>query len=216
MVPSAKAAMRGGATGISAINTIKSLTGFLEESDTVDHKTAISGYSGKNVKPIALRFICDIAKALPDVPISGVGGIENALDSAEFIALGCGNVQITTAVMEYGYRIIEDLTLGLKTYLYKGGYQSLTEFIGSAIDTISPVDELDRDSVVYPVFDQGKCIGCGRCAISCSDGGHSAIAFDKMPKLMGKKCVGCHLCRLVCPVNAISVSKRVAKPRGNS
>jgi dihydropyrimidine dehydrogenase (NAD+) subunit PreA len=77
------------------------------------------------------------------------------------------------------------------------------------------VDELDRDSVVYPVFDQDKCIGCGRCAISCRDGGHSAIDFDKMPKLIGKKCVGCHLCCLVCPVHGISVSKRVAKLREN-
>jgi dihydropyrimidine dehydrogenase (NAD+) subunit PreA len=209
--PSAKAAMKGGATGIAAINTIKSLTGFLSEKDTIEQKTAISGYSGRNVKPIALRFICDIAKTLPGIPISGMGGIENAYDSAEFIALGCGNVQITTAVMEYGYRIIEDLLLGLKNYLFSAGYKNLDVFIGSALERIAPADSLNRNSLVYPVFEREKCIGCGRCAISCSDGGHSAITFDKTPKLIPAKCVGCHLCRLVCPAGAVSVSKRVEK-----
>jgi dihydropyrimidine dehydrogenase (NAD+) subunit PreA len=213
VAPSAKAAMKGGATGIAAINTIKSLTGFLSEKDTIDHKTAISGYSGRNVKPIALRFICDIAKALPGIPISGMGGIENAYDSAEFFALGCANVQITTAVMEYGYRIIDDLTLGLKNYLITSGYKNLDEFIGSSIEKIESADNLNRESLVYPVFERDKCIGCGRCAISCSDGGHGAIEFDKNPKLIGGKCVGCHLCRLVCPADAVSVSKRVTKEK---
>jgi dihydropyrimidine dehydrogenase (NAD+) subunit PreA len=211
VTPSAKAAIKGGATGIAAINTIKSLTGFLSAIDTVDNKTAISGYSGRNVKPIALRFVCDIAKSLPGIPISGMGGIENALDSAEFISLGCGNVQITTAVMEYGYRIIDDLILGLKTYLYKSDYDNITPFIGSALKKIAPADELDRSSVVFPVFDREKCIGCGRCYISCRDGGHDAIIFEKTPKLNGKKCVGCQLCRLICPAGAVSVSKRVIK-----
>jgi dihydropyrimidine dehydrogenase (NAD+) subunit PreA len=213
VAPSAKAAMKGGATGIAAINTIKSLTGFLSEKDTIEYKTAISGYSGRNVKPIALRFICDIAKTLPGIPISGMGGIENALDSAEFIALGCANVQITTAVMEYGYRIIDDLKLGLKRYLSGAGYKSLGDLVGSALETIAPADTLNRESLVYPVFEREKCIRCGRCAISCSDGGHDAIAFEKMPKLIPTKCVGCHLCRLICPADAVSVSKRVTKEK---
>jgi dihydropyrimidine dehydrogenase (NAD+) subunit PreA len=209
----AKAAMEGGATGIAAINTIKSLTGFLSEPDLVDNKTAISGYSGRNVKPLALRFICDIAKALPGTPISGMGGIENFKDAAEFIALGCGNVQITTAVMEYGYRIIDDLTLGLSEYLFSLGYENLSDFVGSALQNITSADDLDRETIVYPKFEKESCIGCGRCYISCRDGGHDAIIFDDYytPKLSADRCVGCQLCRLICPVGAIKSSKRVAK-----
>ena len=73
--------------------------------------------------------------------------------------------------------------------------------------------ELDRDTVIFPTFDREKCIGCGRCFISCMDGGHQAITFgeDRQPHLVGTKCVGCHLCRLVCPAGAIGVSKRVKK-----
>jgi dihydropyrimidine dehydrogenase (NAD+) subunit PreA len=210
----AKAAMEGGATGIAAINTIKSLTGILSEPDLVDHKTAISGYSGRNVKPLALRFICDIAKALSGTPISGMGGIENFRDAAEFMALGCGNVQITTALMEYGYRIIDDLTLGLSEYLFSLGYENLSDFVGSALQNITSADDLDRETIVYPKFEKESCIGCGRCYISCRDGGHDAIIFDdycSTPKLSVEKCVGCQLCRLICPVGAINTSKRVTK-----
>ena len=68
------------------------------------------------------------------------------------------------------------------------------------------------------VIDQEKCIGCGRCAISCWDGGHQAITLfeERKPKLDGSKCVGCHLCLLVCPQGAITPSKkRVPLRRGD-
>lgn len=215
------AAMEGGADGIAAINTIKSISGInlsdMSPPPHINGKSAVSGYSGKAVKPIALRFIHDMAKheKLKGVPISGMGGIETWQDAAEFIALGCENIQITTAVMQYGYRIIDDLISGLKTYMKEKGYSSISEFAGTALDSFVNPDSLSRDTLVYPVINRDKCVGCGRCYISCADAGHQAIQFDadnRTPKIMGNSCVGCHLCLLVCPCNAIGTSKRVHKP----
>lgn len=219
MEDAACAAVCGGADGIAAINTIKCISGIdldsMEPYNAVSGKTSVSGYSGKAVKPIALRFINDMAKCteLRGVPLSGIGGIETWRDAAEFIALGCKNVQVTTAVMQYGYRIIDDLVSGLKAYMKRKNITELNALAGSALKSIVPPEELDRSTVTYPVFKHDKCIGCGRCYISCRDGGHQAIRFDNAgkPALNGSKCVGCHLCSLVCPVNAIGKSKRVLK-----
>lgn len=106
-----------------------------------------------------------------------MGGIENWDDAAEYILLGAGSVQVTTAVMQYGYRIIEDLTRGLNYYLAEQGISSVDQLRGMALDSISyTTDVLERDSVIYPKFNTAKCIGCGRCEISCADGGHQAIS----------------------------------------
>lgn len=217
----AAAAVSGGADGIAAINTIKCITGFdlenMQPYNAVGSKTSVSGYSGKAVKPIALRFINDMAKCedLNGVPLSGIGGIETWHDAAEFIALGCENVQITTAVMQYGYRIIDDLISGLKAYMKRKGIKNLSDLVGAALDTVTEPDKLDRSAVTYPVFGKNSCIGCGRCFISCRDGGHQAIDISDggKPVLKAGKCVGCHLCSLVCPVGAIGKSKRVQKKR---
>ncbi len=214
----ARAAVEAGADGIAAINTIKSimnidLDNFCSEPK-VAGKTSVGGYSGKAVKPIALRFISDMKKdpLLSDIPVSGMGGIETWRDAAEFISLGCGTVQITTAVMQYGYRIIEDLVSGLENYMSMNGIENVSSLEGRAIDNIVDAKDLDRDTIEYPRFDREKCIGCGRCYISCFDGGHQAIDFSSQsPRLIPDKCAGCQLCVLVCPVNAISAGTRVKK-----
>ncbi len=216
----ALAAMEAGATGIAAINTIKSIMNVDLESfcsgPEVRGKTSVGGYSGKAVKPIALRFIYEMRnnKTLSKVPISGMGGIETWKDAAEFLALGCENLQVTTAVMQYGYRIIEDLIEGMRFYLINEGYQSISEIVGKAIEHIVPSDELDRNSICYPKFNKNKCVGCGRCYLSCYDGGHQALEQEPdsgKPILIASKCVGCHLCKVVCPTNAIEAGKRVVK-----
>lgn len=213
------AAMEGGADGLAAINTVKSLTGLDLETVTATPSVAghssVSGYSGKAIKPIALRFICDMAQhpALRDVPISGMGGIETWHDAAEFLMLGCGNLQITTAVMQYGYRIIDDLTDGLSRFMASHGYTSLEAMQGAALPSVVPADQLDRESICYPRFDRAACVGCGRCYTACADGGHQAIVWDsnlRRPKLKGDRCVGCHLCLYVCPAGAIGAGKRLS------
>lgn len=213
MTPVATAAYFAGADGISAINTIKSLT--MNPRGEISGKRIISGYSGRAVKPIALRFIAEIAgnPVTKGVQVSGIGGITLWWDALEFIQLGCRNVQVCTAIMEYGQRIVEDLKWGLQHYMLGRGISSLDELVGEELTQLARPSDVDRDSIVYPLVDREKCIGCGRCFISCSDGGHQAISFgtDRTPRLNGAKCVGCHLCSLVCPTGAIGLSKRVPK-----
>ncbi len=220
MTPAAEAALRSGADGIAAINTIKSVIGVSPytyvSAPAVKGKSAVGGYSGNAVKPIALRFISELGQneKLKDLHISGMGGIETWRDALEFILMGAGSLQVTTAVMQYGYRIIDDLCSGLNYYLAQFGVSNVRDIVGAGLSSVSDTtDVLERDTVLFPRFDTEKCIGCGRCYISCRDGGHQAIRFeDRVPKLDGSKCVGCHLCRLVCPENAISsVSKRIRR-----
>jgi dihydropyrimidine dehydrogenase (NAD+) subunit PreA len=232
MIPPAEAALQGGAAGIAAINTIKSFTGFnpgtLKALLDVSGSTAVSGYSGKAVKPIALRFVSEIKtwKTTAGVPFSGMGGIETWQDALDFLLLGCENIQITTAVMQYGYRIIEQLVSGLSHFLSRRGYRSLKEIIGRGLPVFAPAGELDRETRVYPEIDGERCTACGRCYISCSDGGHQAIRWDggaRIPEIDKKKCAGCHLCVYVCPSGSIRGGARVlyepalqGPPSGNS
>ena len=241
----AAACVEAGADAISAINTIKSVT--MDADAEVAGQRTISGYSGRAVRPIALRHILELAQMIPtpnpsrgegsldrlttkteagcnQAPLpsggagggflSGIGGIETWRDALEFIQLGCSNVQVCTAVMQYGYRIIDDLILGLQRYMAKRGLSELKALVGEQLPKFLKPDHLDRDTIIYPKFDKERCIGCGRCEVSCSDGGHQAIVFDhetRRPRLVGTKCVGCHLCRLVCPTGAIGVTKRISK-----
>ena len=208
----AMACVQAGADAISAINTIKSVT--MDENAEVAGQRTISGYSGRAVRPIALRHILELAQMPEKVELSGIGGIETWRDALEFIQLGCNNVQVCTAVMQYGYRIIDDLILGLQRYMAKCHITHLQELVGEQLPSFLKPSTINRDTIVYPKFNKDLCVGCGRCQMSCNDGGHQAIIFDaetRQPHLIGNKCVGCHLCRLVCPAGAIGVLKRVPK-----
>jgi dihydropyrimidine dehydrogenase (NAD+) subunit PreA len=213
MVPVALASLEGGADGIAAINTVKSVCNVDLDKyigmPIVDGKSSISGYSGKAVKPIALRFLQQMRSdaRLKDLEISGIGGIETWEDAAEFLLVGATTLQMTTSVMQYGYRVVEDMKNGLMHYMEEKGVDSLHELIGLANKNIIPAEELNRDYIVYPYIDNDKCVGCGRCYISCYDGAHQAMEWDeekRRPSCNKEKCVGCHLCALVCPVSAIS------------
>ena len=218
MVEVAKACIEGGADGISAINTVKSVCNVdLQKKigmPIVNGKSSISGYSGKAVKPIALRFIQQLRTGIPGVEISGIGGCETWIDAAEFILLGAKTIQVTTAIMQYGYRIVEDLCNGLAHYMDEQGVDCLEELVGQANANIIPAEELDRDYIVYPQIDEDKCVGCGRCYISCYDGAHQAMEWDeatRRPHCNHDKCVGCLLCGHVCPVQAIRLGEIVLK-----
>ena len=213
----ALASFRSGADAIAAINTIKSIT--MHEEAEVSNQGTISGYSGRAVKPIAQRMILDMKqqKELREVPMSGMGGIESWHDAYEFLSIGCSTVQVCTSVMQYGYRIIDDLRLGLSNYLASRGV-GVKDIIGENIDKFVHPDSLDRKTYVLPKFDHQKCIGCGRCFLSCQDAGHQAIIFDsvsRQPRLDVRKCVGCLLCRLICPNEAIGISPRMKKKEQN-
>ena len=221
MSEAAEAAKRGGADGLAAINTIKSVVGINPHtylsSPAVHGRSAVGGYSGSAVKPIALRFIAELGKNpnLRGMHLSAMGGVETWMDALEFILLGGETIQVTTAVMQYGYRIIDDLKAGLNLYLAEKGFSSVKDAVGLGLDSLDyNTEELERDTVLFPQFLPERCVGCGRCMISCADGGHQAITLDgnRRPKLNGKKCVGCHLCILVCTQRAITPgTKRVSR-----
>ena len=204
----ARAALEGGAAAVSCINTIKSISNIDFENMTampvVNGKSSISGYSGAAVKPIALRFCAQLLQdeIVGKRDLSGIGGIETWKDAAEFLALGCKTVQVTTAIMQYGYRIVEDMINGLSHFMDERGYDNLEQFIGCALPNIIPAEELNRDFRLLPKFDDKKCVGCGRCYVSCYDAAHQAIDWNEKKRRpeLNDNCVGCHLCLNVCPV----------------
>lgn len=204
----AMAAVKGGAKGIAAINTIKAITNIDVENMTampvVNAKSSISGYSGAAVKPIALRFITQLKQhpELKDIPITGIGGIETWKDVVEFLLVGSENLQVTTSVMQYGYRIVEDMISGLSHFMDEHGFEKLEDMIGLALPNIIPAEDLDRSFKIIPSIDEDKCVGCGRCYVSCFDAAHQAIDWDKDNRkpIINDNCVGCHLCLNVCPV----------------
>lgn len=204
------AALTGGAKGITAINTIKSITKVDLENFTAEPSvgafSSVSGYSGRAVKPIALRFVHDIAKIQKQFDICGVGGIYTWKDALEFILLGASTVQVVTSVMEYGYRIIDDLCSGLSHYMDKHGIEDLKSLVGRGLNSIVPTSKLDRNTIRVPHINNTECIGCGRCYISCMDAGHQAIDWQSNTRkpLINTNCAGCYLCVNVCPVDAIS------------
>lgn len=204
----AEAAVKAGAKGIAAINTIKAITNLDLESVTampaINGKSSISGYSGAAVKPIALRFITQMKQYEPlkDVPITGMGGIETWQDALEFLLVGASNLQVTTAVMQYGYRIVEDMISGLSHYMDERGIDKLEDLVGLALPNIVGADEIDRDFKIIPEINYDKCVKCGRCYVSCFDAAHQAIDWDSEERkpIINDNCVGCHLCLNVCPV----------------
>ena len=221
MRPMARAARRGGADGLAAINTVKSIMGMnldtYATSPSVRGLSGVGGYSGKAIKPIALRFIWELASdpAWPAPPISGMGGIETWRDAVEFLLLGADHVQITTAVMQYGLRIIDDPLEGLTHYLREKALTKVTDLKGLGVENVTALEDLERESVLLPRFDRSRCVGCGRCVLSCRDGGHEALSMGQSgPVLDPAVCVGCHLCVLVCPVHAVSgFGRRLSQER---
>ena len=219
MRPMAIAAVQNGTDGLAAINTVKSIMGMnldtYATSPSVRGMSGIGGYSGRAVKPIALRFVWELASCpeLDGIPISGMGGIETWRDAVEFLLLGANHVQVTTAVMQYGYRIIDDLLEGLTCYLREKALGRVADLEGLGVGNVAALESLERTSVLLPKFDRHKCVGCGRCVLSCRDGGHEALTLRRgHPAMDPKACVGCHLCVLVCPQHAVSsFGKRISR-----
>ena len=180
MRPIALKVKDAGAAGVTAINTVKALLGFDLETfaplPSVWGKSTAGGYSGPAVKPIALRFVADVAKDV-GIPVAGVGGVVTWKDGVEFLLAGAGIVQVSTAVMRYGYDIIEELTEGLELYLEDKGLESPADLVGKGLPNIVSHEQLSREHKVVASVDEDLCIGCGACVIACRDGGHQAIEF---------------------------------------
>ena len=219
----ARAAKSGGTDAVSLINTINSITSVnldtFSPEPSIDGKGSHGGYCGPAVKPIALSMVSEIARD-PEtygLPISGIGGITTWRDAAEFLALGAGNVQVCTAVMTYGFKIVEEMISGLSNWMDEKGHQTLEDFTGRAVRNVSDWQYLNLNYVAKAKIDQDLCISCGRCHIACEDTSHQAIMKEKDGKrhfeVMDDECVGCNLCVNVCPVeNCITLE---ALPAGS-
>ncbi|MBH8605326.1 NAD-dependent dihydropyrimidine dehydrogenase subunit PreA [Thermoactinomyces sp. CICC 10522] len=208
----ARAAVQGGADAVSMINTINSLMGVdlttWNPIPHVDGKGAHGGYCGPAVKPIALHMVADCARD-PDigVPISGIGGISTWQDVVEFLLMGATGVQVCTAVMHHGFRIVEDMIDGLNNYLDERGLSSVSELIGKSVHRYTEWGNLNLEYKVVARIDPDVCIHCNKCYIACEDTAHQCI--DRIERESGppqlvvreEDCVGCNLCSMVCPVD---------------
>lgn len=212
----ARAAKAGGADAVSLINTINSVIGVdLDQMLMSPHtgsQGSHGGYCGPAVKPIALNMVSEIGRDAQTrgLPISGIGGIGTWRDAAEFIALGCGTVQVCTAAMVYGFQIVRDMISGLENYMDQKGFRTIEDFRGMALPSVTDWRYLNLNHVDKAVIDQASCIKCGRCHLVCEDTSHQAIAAatgdERRFEVREEDCVGCNLCASICPVeNCISL-----------
>ncbi len=216
----ATAALNGGADAVSLINTINSIVSVdldnFSPVPTIDGKGSHGGYCGPAVKPIALSMVSEIARnpETQGMPISGIGGINTWRDAAEYIALGCGTVQVCTAAMTYGFKIVEEMIEGLSNYMDEKGFETIEDFRGVAVPNVTDWQYLNLNYVTKARIDQDLCISCGRCHIACEDTSHQAITNfvdgRRMFEVIDEECVGCNLCVNVCPVEDCITMEQIA------
>ncbi|MCR9085938.1 MAG: NAD-dependent dihydropyrimidine dehydrogenase subunit PreA [Rhodobacteraceae bacterium] len=212
----ARAAKAGGADAVSLINTVTSITSVdldaMSPEPMIDGKGTHGGYCGPAVKPIALNMVAQIARdpETHGMPISGIGGVTTWRDAAEFLALGAGTVQVCTAAMTYGFKVIEEMTEGLSLWMDEKGYGSVAEVVGRAVPNVTDWQYLNLNYVTKARIDQEACIKCGRCFAACEDTSHQAISMsaDRVFEVIDAECVACNLCVNVCPVeNCITMEE---------
>ncbi len=212
VVPAARSVLKAGSNGLSLINTIQSVTGIdldtLVPNPNVAGHSVFGGYCGPAVKPIALKFLTTLSQdeLTNKVPISGIGGITSWKDAVEFMLLGASNVQVCTAAMRYGFRIIRDLCDGMNNWMDEKGYKNIEDFVGLSVPKMIKWEELDINYHIIANIDQDKCIHCGLCYIACEDTSHQSINIEKgnpynKYTIKEEECVGCNLCKIVCPVS---------------
>ncbi|WP_295536114.1 NAD-dependent dihydropyrimidine dehydrogenase subunit PreA [uncultured Thioclava sp.] len=214
----ARAAKAGGADAVSLINTINSITSVdlddFAPEPTIDGKGTHGGYCGPAVKPIALNMVAEIARDrdTAGLPISGIGGVTTWRDAAEFMTLGAGNVQVCTAAMTYGFKVVQEMISGLSEYMDRKGFTNTSELVGRAVPNVTDWQYLNLNYVTKAEIVQEDCIKCGRCFAACEDTSHQAIAMseDRVFTVKDEECVACNLCVEVCPVECIEM-KQMAK-----
>ena len=204
----ARASRAGGADAVSLINTVSSITSVnldtYSPEPSIDGKGTHGGFCGPAVKPIALNMVAQIASdpESEGLPISGIGGVTTWRDAAEFLTLGAGNVQVCTAAMTYGFRIVQEMISGLGDWMDEKGHASVDDIVGRAVPNFTDWQYLNLNYVTKARIDQDLCIGCGRCFAVCEDTSHQAIAMNPGRKfeVIDEECVACNLCINVCPV----------------
>ena len=208
---------------MSLINTVNSIMRVdydtLSMYPTTDGMGSHGGYCGPAVKPIALHMIAEIARTsdTADIPISGIGGISDWRDAVDHLALGAQNVQVCTAAMVYGFKIIDDLTDGLSNFLDDKGMTNVSELVGKAVSSVTDWKYLNLNHIEKASIDQDLCISCGRCHVVCEDASHQAITSmvkgSRRFEVIDEECVGCNLCVSVCPVDGCITMEQLTSGR---
>jgi len=206
----ARAAAQGGADAVSLINTINSIISVnldtMAPEPSIDGLGSHGGYCGPAVKPIALNMVAEIARdpETAGLPISGIGGVTTWRDAAEFLALGASNVQVCTAAMTYGFKVVEELKSGLSDWMDRQGHARVADVVGRATPNVRDWQQLNLNYIAKARIDQDLCISCGRCHVVCEDTSHQAITKEvdgqRRFEVIDAECVGCNLCVSVCPV----------------
>ena len=239
VIPVARAVVEAGADGLSLINTINSIMGVALDTfapkPSVNGQGSHGGYSGPAVKPIALQMVASLASDPKiNVPISGMGGISTWQDAAEFFLLGASTVQVCSAVMHHGFRVVDHLVDGLEAWMRSKGIDRVADLVGRSVARVKPWGELDLNYKVVAAIDQDKCIGCGLCYVACEDGCHQSIRWER-PEISSStpllpqpraasmtpnrftvkfdSCVGCNMCSLVCPVDGCITMEEIPTGR---
>ncbi len=220
ILPPARAARAGGADAVSLINTVNSIMRVdydtLSMYPATDGMGSHGGYCGPGVKPIALHMIAEIARSrdTADLPISGIGGITDWRDAVDHLALGAANVQVCTAVMVYGFKIIDDLRDGLNNFLDEKGMSAVSELVGKAVPSVTDWQYLNLNHIEKASINQDLCISCGRCHLVCEDVSHQAITCEvngeRCFEVIDEACVGCNLCVSICPVEGCMTMKQLS------
>jgi dihydropyrimidine dehydrogenase (NAD+) subunit PreA len=209
IVSPARAAVAAGASALSLINTLNSITGVdldtFQISPNIGGKGGHGGYAGPAVKPIALNMLSSVATdeivKQAALPISAMGGITTWKDAAEFLLLGAGSLQVCTAVMHYGFRIIEDLCDGLSNWMDSKDFGSINAVRGISLSHLSDFKDFDLSFRAVARIDRQKCIQCNLCYVACNDTAHQCIDLTPHPAVREEDCVGCRLCYNICPVD---------------
>jgi dihydropyrimidine dehydrogenase (NAD+) subunit PreA len=212
-------AKKGGADGISAVNTFRGISEIghddLVPKPNVFGVGAMSGYSGAAIKPIALHFIAEMAKCAElGLPLSAMGGVETWIDALEYLLVGATTIQVTTGIIKYGYRIVEDMIEGLTDYMTQRGIARAADLIGKALPHLQETDRFDLKRQGVAAYDMDRCIGCGQCYIVCRDAGGQALEWEvekRRPKLVEDKCLSCMICSFICPVAGLITHKEMPK-----
>jgi len=219
LAESARAAVKAGANAISITNTFAGIIGVDVETGMplacemdINGKLRgiIGGISGPAIKPMGLRGVAEVRKAV-DVPISGIGGITDWESAVEYMLLGASTVQIGTAAMLYGHRLIKEMLKGLSGYMERKGYTNLKDFVGMTSQKYAVGEAWAAPAQKQPrrmVVDEAICTGCGSCLIACdasSSGSEAIRVVNKVARINPERCHTCNACRIVCPEMAISV-----------